>query len=134
VIAPVKVSMKFQKLLKRLLGKYTDHHTVINYESGPPALHGRRDVINVDLFAFDEVDIVSDTVLPLGVNTVDLMMSIAVLEHIRKPRVAVSEMFRCLIPDGELIICVPFIQPVHPAPDDYCRWQRRGFGSYSRIS
>ena len=126
VISPVKGARKYRVLLARLLNKYTEEHVIINYGSGPRILHGRHDIINGDLFAFDEVDMVFDAVLPFKADTVDLIVSIAVLEHMHNPGVAVAEMLRCLKPGGEILVYVPFTQPIHAAPHDYQRWTAAG--------
>jgi SAM-dependent methyltransferase len=78
------------------------------------------------LFAFDEVDIVFNSILPFKDDSVDLLVSVAVLEHMHNARLAVSEMFRCIKPGGELLVYVPFMQPVHAAPNDYYRWTTSG--------
>lgn len=126
VLSPVKPSRTFRRLLLRVVGKYTEEHVIVNYGSGPGVVRGRQDIINGDLFAFDEVDVVFETTLPFRTETVDLLLNIAVLEHMRAPQVAVSEMLRCLKPGGEVLVFVPFIQPVHAAPDDYFRWTAAG--------
>ncbi len=73
-----------------------------------------------------EVDVLSDTRLPFKEDSVDLILSLAVLEHISRPSLAVSEMLRCLRPNGELLVFVPFMQPLHAAPYDYQRWTEAG--------
>jgi len=69
---------------------------------------------------------VFNSTLPFEADTVDLLVSIAVLEHMHNASIAVSEMFRCLKPGGELVVYVPFIQPIHAAPNDYYRWTANG--------
>lgn len=138
VIAPVKPTRELCRLQKNLLERYSKNSdVVVNYGSGPRILCGRHDIINVDLFAFDEVDVASDTLLPFKPETVDLFLSSAVLEHMPNPRMAVSEMFRCLKPQGELLVFVPFAQPIHAAPDDYNRWTMAGlrelFGAFTVV-
>ncbi len=126
VVSPVKASRRFRSLLAHILDKYTDEHVIVNYGSGPGVVGGRKDIINSDQFAFDEVDLVFETTLPFRAETVDLLLNIAVLEHMRTPQVAVTEIFRCLKPGGEVLVFAPFLQPVHAAPDDYFRWTAAG--------
>jgi SAM-dependent methyltransferase len=128
MIAPVKCTRKYHILLRGLLHKYGENHVIVNYGSGPQILHRRHDIINTDLFAFNKVDIVFNTILPFKADTVDLFVNIAVLEHMQNPQVAVSEMLRCLKPGGELLVYVPFTQPIHSAPNDYYRWTAAGLG------
>lgn len=137
VIGPVKASRKYQILLTSLLKKYAEDYVIVNYGSGPRILQGRYDIINGDLFAFAEVDIVFNTILPFKADSVDLFLNIAVLEHMHNPQVAVAEMLRCLKPGGELLVFVPFSQPIHAAPHDYYRWTAAGlrelFKSFSIV-
>jgi SAM-dependent methyltransferase len=125
-ISPVASTNHFRRTQGRLLRSYDINHVIVNYGSGPFTLPGRQDVINVDLFAFDAVDIVCDLSLPFANETVDFFISIAVLEHLRKPSVAVAEMYRCLKPGGQLLVSVPFMQPLHAAPHDYQRYTQAG--------
>jgi SAM-dependent methyltransferase len=112
--------------LKTLFTNYGDDEVIVNYGSGPVLLNGRRDLINVDICAFDAVDVLSDTRLPFKEGSVDLILSVAVLEHMSRPSLAVQEMLRCLRPNGELLVFVPFMAPLHAAPHDYQRWTEAG--------
>jgi SAM-dependent methyltransferase len=127
-LSAVKSSARFNRVQKSLIEKYNQTDVVVSYGSGPKVYFGRSDIVNVDLFAFDCVDVIIDTnsILPFVDNSVDYIISIAVLEHVAHPSVMVSEMFRCLKPGGEALIFVPFIQPIHAAPNDYHRWTPSG--------
>jgi len=50
-----------------------------------------------------------------------------ILEHVEHPEKAVAESARVLRPGGRLIAMVPFLVPVHAAPDDFNRWTPKGF-------
>jgi SAM-dependent methyltransferase len=59
-------------------------------------------------------DIVGDIhALPFEDATVDAFICRSVLEHVRDPRQAVSEMHRSLVPGGAVLISVPSIYPYH---------------------
>jgi SAM-dependent methyltransferase len=45
-----------------------------------------------------------------------------VLEHIYKPHILLSEIYRVLKPGGRVIIAVPFLYHVHEEPHDYHRY------------
>jgi SAM-dependent methyltransferase len=45
----------------------------------------------------------------------------SVLEHVRQPQKAISELQRVLEPGGLIWIQVPFLFPYHESPDDYWR-------------
>ena len=57
--------------------------------------------------------------MPFKDNSFDAAISIAVLEHVKDPWRCVSEMLRVLKPGGEIICCVPFLQPLHGYPHHY---------------
>lgn len=125
-ISPVRAGQRSRRVRKQLLNRYGKAAVVVNYGSGPRIYCGRRDVVNTDIYAFDEVDVVADTTLPFKDGAVDLFLNIAVLEHMKQPEIAVSEMLRCLKTGGEVFAFAPFMQPVHAAPHDYRRWTDAG--------
>lgn len=56
----------------------------------------------------------------------DCFVCNAVLEHVENPQLCVYEMFRTLVPGGQIWVEVPFIQFYHPHPNDYYRWTSKG--------
>ena len=66
IFGPVVSSANFIKCCKKYLGKYGGESVVLNIGSGPEVFYDRSDIINVDMFPFDEVDIVANAFeLPL---------------------------------------------------------------------
>ncbi|QBB69581.1 class I SAM-dependent methyltransferase [Pseudolysobacter antarcticus] len=59
--------------------------------------------------------------LPLTSSSVDTVVLLEVMEHLRRPREALEEVMRVLRPDGRLLLSMPFLYPVHDAPYDYQR-------------
>lgn len=104
----------------------TEHKNVIfNVGSGPVRL--RPDVKNIDIEDYGEVDIVADvTKLPLTSSSVDGFICDNVLEHVRDPQSAVSELHRILAEGGVGYVSTPFIYPFHASPYDYQRWTAEG--------
>jgi SAM-dependent methyltransferase len=49
-----------------------------------------------------------------------------VLEHVRRPEVAVRELLRVTAPGGTLLASVPWIYPFHPVPLDLRRYTLQG--------
>ncbi len=64
--------------------------------------------------------------LPIADNTVDCYVCNAVLEHVEDPQLCVYEMFRTLVPGGQIWVDVPFMQFYHPHPQDNYRWTSEG--------
>lgn len=84
-------------------------------------------IINVDFQPYSNVDIVADiNDLPIESNSLDLIINIAVLEHVKDPASAVMELQRILKVGGEIFAFVPFIQGYHASPDDYTRFTSSG--------
>jgi SAM-dependent methyltransferase len=84
-------------------------------------------VINVDMFDYDQVDIVVDIhQLPFRDDSLDMVLDIAVLEHVREPGQIVAEALRVLRPGGRIFSVIPFMQPFHALPHDYQRYSLRG--------
>lgn len=81
----------------------------------------------IDMQEGDNVDSVED-IHATSFNN-DMFGSILcseVLEHVRKPYVAITEMHRILKPDGWIIITTLFSFPIHGFPDDYWRFTPHG--------
>jgi len=127
LFAPVLSSFVCRKAIKRLLRKYGQEYIVLNIGSGPKYFNKRQDIINVDFYKYDEVDMVADIIdLPIEDAKIDFIINIAILEHVDKANTALREMFRILKPGGEVFCYVPFIVPFHGAPQDFHRWTMLG--------
>lgn len=84
-------------------------------------------IVNVDLMPYPNVDVVTSADgLPFCDESVDIVSSIAVLEHVPDPYAVIGEIRRILKPSGTGYIYVPFIQGFHAAPHDYQRFTRPG--------
>ncbi len=134
----------FRSRLKRMWTPPTPSEYVEGYAGASRALDGcpqgalvldvgsgtrrlRADVVNLDIDAFENVDVVANaTRIPFLDETFDLVISEAVLEHVPDPRGVVSEMIRVLQPGGQLYVDVPFLQGFHADPHDYQRYTLPG--------
>ena len=75
--------------------------------------HTNLEYIGMD-YSGDAPDMLGDVhVLPFRDSSIDFVMSLAVLEHLRLPFVAMSEVFRVLKPGGLFIGTVAFLEPFH---------------------
>jgi SAM-dependent methyltransferase len=57
----------------------------------------------------------------------DLVLCTQVLEHVRRPLKALSEISRVLAPGGYVFLTTHGVYPFHPHPTDYWRWTQQGF-------
>ena len=77
-------------------------------------------VVNFEIALYPSTDVrgVGER-LPFKDNSFDAVISIAVLEHVKDPWLCAKEILRVLKPGGDLICCVPFLQPLHGYPHHY---------------
>jgi SAM-dependent methyltransferase len=93
---------------------------------------GRRsvyyeNVVNFEIAAYETTDVrgVAE-MLPFVDGAFDAVISIAVLEHVKDPFRCAREIVRVLKPGGDLICCVPFLQPYHGYPHHYYNMTHQG--------
>jgi SAM-dependent methyltransferase len=76
----------------------------------------------VDGYPYKTVHVVCDLVaLPFADDSIDGLISEAVLEHVPDPAAHVAELFRVLRPGGRVHCYFPFMQAFHASPHDYSR-------------
>jgi|AGTN01.1.fsa_nt_gi Methylase involved in ubiquinone/menaquinone biosynthesis len=98
---------------------------VVNLGSGPFKLD--NEIINVDMSRYSDVRVQADIHhLPFKDNSVDAIINIAVLEHVREPGRVIDESFRVLKTGGYIYSVVPFIVGFHASPGDYHRCTSEG--------
>ena len=120
VVSPV---CSDQRPLKRFLASADG--LVLNIGSGNSLR--QKGVVNVDMMDYENVDIVCDIHnLPFKDNSIDAVMSLAVLEHVREPALVLKEVHRVLKPGGLIFSVIPFMQPFHASPHDYQRYTLPG--------
>lgn len=79
-----------------------------------------------DLYAA-RPDVFADAArLPVADGTVDVVVCLEVLEHVRHPQQVLAEIARVLRPGGRLCLSMPFLYPIHDAPFDFQRLTRYG--------
>ena len=104
----VLIGAGFEKVYQRILKPY-------------------RDIIRIGLATRGEVDLFSDICeIPLRADTIDLIFSSSVLEHVYNPEEAVKEMFRVIKPGGYVYAEIPFMRAYHMIPVDYQRYTISG--------
>ena len=86
-----------------------------------------KDVIRLNIHPGENIDVVSDgTHYPFDDETFDKIMLRCLLEHVEDPKIILKETTRILKPKGKIVIEVPFINPIHAAPDDFYRFTPNG--------
>lgn len=110
---------------QRFLDPYPQGSLLLNIGAG---IHRyRKDLINLDIFPYEGVDVVADaTALPIPDSTCDAILCEFLLEHVPDPAKVVSEILRVLKPGGRAYIAIPFVYPFHASPNDFHRWSIEG--------
>jgi SAM-dependent methyltransferase len=84
-------------------------------------------VVNFEIALYPSTDVRGvGEVLPFKDHSFDAVLSLAVLEHVKDPWRCANEIKRVLKPGGELMCCVPFLQPVHGYPHHYYNMSEQG--------
>ncbi len=133
LISPVMTRIYFPKMKtywRHICDTYaTPDKNVIQIGSGNDRINDN--IINIDIFDFPEVDIIADcTKLPFKNNSVDGVISFAMLEHVPNPEAFLIEAYRVIKPGGFIITGVPFIAGYHASPNDYYRWTHSGIKTF----
>jgi len=89
-----------------------------------------RNVVNFEIVDYQSTDVrgVGER-LPFKDGVFDAVVSIAVLEHVKFPWLCAKEILRVLKPGGDVIICVPFLQPLHGYPNHFFNMTQAGLKS-----
>jgi len=86
-----------------------------------------QDIIGLDLFDYDAVDVVCDlNSLPFKPLSVDAFVSRSVLEHVRNPAKIMRQFHRCTKVGGFTMHLIPFLFPFHASPYDFQRYTHKG--------
>jgi SAM-dependent methyltransferase len=72
------------------------------------------------------VEIAPDGSVPVEDESVDVVLSTQVLEHVTSPALYLAECRRVLRPGGRLLLSTHGLMVYHPDPDDYWRWTCAG--------
>ncbi|PIP58155.1 MAG: hypothetical protein COX02_01785 [Candidatus Vogelbacteria bacterium CG22_combo_CG10-13_8_21_14_all_37_9] len=83
--------------------------------------------VGIDIRPGPGVDIVGSVYeLPFPEASFEIVLCMVVLEHLEDPKRAITEMYRVLKPGGKIIVSVPFLFPIHDAPNDFWRFTKYG--------
>jgi len=86
--------------------------------------------INLDISSSTKnLHVIADAhFLPFKSECLDIVYSIAVLEHVRRPWIVADEIFRVLHPGGHIVLELPFLNVIHDE-HDYFRFTDKGIRS-----
>ncbi len=84
---------------------------------------GAEACICLNLSPAKKPDVVADGGhIPFGTGTIDTVICLETLEHVRDPMQVMRELARVLRPSGLLFLSVPFLYRLHGAPNDFWRF------------
>jgi len=114
--------------LDKFLKKHAGDMNIVDIGSGNSSYNRFfPNRISVDIDPLRKPDILSDAHnLPFQDGEVEAILSTDVLEHLKDPVKAVSEMKRVLKKGGKVIFCTRFIFPIHDSPNDFWRFTKYG--------
>ena len=84
------------------------------------------DYVGADFGAAAMVAIAGDGTVPVGDRSVDAVLSVQVLEHVRDLDGYLGEIRRILAEDGVLLLSTHGTWLYHPHPEEHRRWTRTG--------
>ncbi len=119
LLSPVYIN---NNLLKRFLKKYVNNKNCIAVNLGSGNSNISEEILNIDVIPYKNIDICCNIGnLPFVGNSIDVVMVVAVLEHVPSPEKVVKEIHRVLKKNGVVYALVPFIVGYHASPFDYSR-------------
>ena len=89
--------------------------------------HPSTDAISIDIDPDRKPDLVMDaTAMTFADRTFDAVYMMEVLEHVKDPQAALSEVRRVLKDGGRFVLSTPFVFGIHEEPWDFWRFTRHG--------
>ena len=90
----------------------------------------KGNIVCLDIIKSDKTNIVADAdFLPLKKNSFDKVIMINSLYYFKNPLNVLENLCPILKKNGKLIIIVPFMYPIHDAPDDKYRFTEFGLNT-----
>lgn len=131
IFHPQWLSDRYHQRSKKVLRK-VKNTTILDIGSGNASYKNSIEKLN-NYFSLDypgtnkgysvRPDVFADAhSLPFADDSVDVVLLFEVLEHVNDPSMVLNEIQRVLRPEGEFYMSVPFIYPIHDAPNDYWRF------------
>lgn len=121
--------LSFEDELGSLLRELPHELVIADIGSGNTRYLNEIDYPNYHSFDIKDANITSDAhTLPVKTSSIDVVLSIEVLEHLSRPQVAVDEIYRILKIGGMCILTTRFLYPRHGRPwyHDFWRFTDQG--------
>ena len=81
--------------------------------------------VGIDLACGKSTNLLSDAhQLPFSDGSFDTILCTEVLEHLKEPKAAITEMKRVLKKEGKVVLTTCFVYPLHESPNDYFRFTK----------
>lgn len=118
-------SQAVQRTLAALISALPPEGAGLNIGAGRTRLG--ENIRNLEIEPGPGIDLVGSVeALPLDDATIDLVITQEVLEHVRNPFGAMSEIARVLKVGGKAYVQLPFMIGYHGCPDDFWRFTHSG--------
>ena len=125
-------SRSVKRALALLFENAPEEFVGLNIGSGKSKIHPRIKTMEIE--AGDGIDFVGSVEnIPFDNNTIDLIVTQEVLEHVRDPFQAIDEISRVLRPGALAYIQIPFTIGFHGCPQDYWRFSHEGMEELANI-
>ena len=112
--------------IQHFITEFDKNQVILNFGSGTQP-HFAGNVYNVDIFPYSNVDIICPVdVIPFKRNSVDAIICVAVLEHVKNPQEIIQKFQEMLKNSGRIYVEIPFMQGVHADPYDFQRFTPDG--------
>jgi SAM-dependent methyltransferase len=84
-------------------------------------------------WSYRQLDALADLLaLPFADGVFDFALNVVTLEHVTDPAVVIRELYRCLRPNGRLLLVTPMEWEEHQQPHDFFRYTRFGLDHLTR--
>lgn len=116
-----------QKAITKLCRESPNRLKILVIGAGDVRYPDHADFVYSDVSITKGVTLIADAHdLPFADCAFDLVIAVAVLEHVANPQRVVEEIWRVLKPSGYVYAATPFLQPVHMGAYDFTRFTHLG--------
>ena len=113
--------------IARMCRDSPDRPKILVIGSGNVRYSDVGDFVYSDVAITEGVSLIADAHdLPFGDEVFDMVVAVAVLEHVASPQRVVEEIWRVLKTQGYVYAVTPFLQPVHMGAYDFTRFTHLG--------